>query len=893
MQIDILGAGFLRGATPTDLVGISALTLMTTASGPALIAIPMAGGVISAFAPTAAAGAVAQYVDSWAIPASGLDRPGFACIPAGNGQTVLLPGLGRNTLFGLSSQDQMDASLFDATRRVTVSGVDAADVTRLEMSADGLTGFATLRTGGLATVQVQSDRLIAVSALQGPAGLLGAVATDLESQVWNGTTYTAASFAPANVLSLLVSTPQAGVLQRIDIVLADASHWIDAPAQLAMTEAGGVPYIVIAGTGSNSLSVLEIQSGPRLDGAGLSGAGLADTRLIVRDHVLDSLDTRFAHAAALETFTVAGHSLVVAAGSDDGFSVFLLLPGGRLHLLSTVEGSLAMPLHGVSALQALVSDGVIHLWVAQQADPYVSEYRIRLPDLGQSLQAQASGGQLLGGSHADVLCGGAASDSLFGGAGDDILLDGAGADSLSGGAGADSFLFSADGSTDTVLDFQPGLDRLDLSALPLGRNLGMLQDFQRPDGIELRLGDETLIILSANGGPLNLQDLGLNSGPYIDRVLQDASPVAVIRPLMQGLEQADTLCGSAQGEDIMGRGGDDLVDALAGNDVLWGGAGNDRLYGGLGNDRAGGEDGADVLWGGAGFDTLCGDAGNDVLDGGEGADLLEGGAGDDLLSGGAGFDNLYGGAGRDQLYGGDNPDRLFGEDGDDLVRAGSNFGTTVDGLSGGNGNDTLYGDAGFDLLLGDAGFDALYGGAQADNLYGGSENDTLWGDDGFDRLFCGTGDDLGYGGQGSDALFGDFGDDRLWGGSEADRMFGGAGNDLISGDAGDDNLNGGAGFDHLIGGAGDDTLSGGYNADSFVFAPGHGHDTITDFVAAGRADTLDVSQIAGFHDLSDVLAVARQQGDNVLITTGAASAILLLHVQISALGADDFIFATG
>lgn len=877
MRIGIDGLGCLVGATPTALVGISALTLLPTATGPALIAIPMAGGVISAFAP-GPMGSLSQLVDSWDLPNGGLDRPGFACIPGGNSHTLLLPGFARDTIMGMASEERMDASLFGASRQISTIGVSAAEVLGLTLSSDGLIGFANLRGGGLASVRWQDDTTLVITRLSETAGLAGAVATDLESRVWDGRIYTTACFGSANVLSLLVSATDGTLQHRSDILLGDATHWMNGAAQLAMAEAGEKHYVVIAGAGSSSLSVLEIQS---------------DTRLIVRDHLLDSLDTRFAHTAVLETLSIGGHSLVMAAGSDDGFSVFLLLPGGRLHLLSIVEGSLAMPLHGVSALQALVSDGAVHLWVAQQAGPYLSEYRISLPDLGQSLLALATGGRLEGGSHADVLSGGAASDSLFGGMGDDILVDGAGADSLSGGAGADSFLFAADGSVDTVLDFQPGIDRLDLSALPLGRNLAMVMDFQRADGIELCLADETMIILSANGGPLSLQDLGLDTGPYIDRVLQDARPAMLIRPLIQGLDQADTLRGSAGNEDMMSRGGNDLVDALAGNDVLWGGVGDDHLYAGLGNDLANGEDGADVLLGGIGFDTLRGDTGIDTLGGGEGADLLEGGAGNDLLSGGAGFDNLYGGAGRDQLYGGDNPDRLFGEDGDDVLRAGSNFGTTVDGIAGGNGNDTLYGDAGFDLLLGEAGFDILYGGAQADNLYGGSENDTLWGGDGFDRLFCGNGSDLGYGGQGTDALFGEWGDDRLWGGGEADRIFGGSGNDLVNGDADGDNVNGGAGFDGIIGGTGDDTLAGGYNADTFVFALNHGHDIILDFETNSRNEKLDFTQIKDMHSLAEVLAVASQQGENALIVTGAASSVLLLHMQISGLGVDDFIFSPG
>jgi Ca2+-binding RTX toxin-like protein len=72
----------------------------------------------------------------------------------------------------------------------------------------------------------------------------------------------------------------------------------------------------------------------------------------------------------------------------------------------------------------------------------------------------------LGGN--DVLYGYAGGDTLDGGAGNDLLVGGAGRDTLTGGAGADRFRIenasdSSPSAADRILDFQSGLDKIDLS----------------------------------------------------------------------------------------------------------------------------------------------------------------------------------------------------------------------------------------------------------------------------------------------------------------------------------------------------------------------------------------------------------------------------------------------
>ncbi|MBV1798032.1 calcium-binding protein [Siccirubricoccus sp. G192] len=94
---------------------------------------------------------------------------------------------------------------------------------------------------------------------------------------------------------------------------------------------------------------------------------------------------------------------------------------------------------------------------------------------GQMAMANAADGAdlLCGEGGHDLLDGGAGNDTLRGGTGDDTLIGGQGVDVLAGGAGLDRFVFGlmplgldtgrAAGQRDTINDFQPGEDLIDLT----------------------------------------------------------------------------------------------------------------------------------------------------------------------------------------------------------------------------------------------------------------------------------------------------------------------------------------------------------------------------------------------------------------------------------------------
>ncbi|MEQ9640074.1 MAG: calcium-binding protein [Alphaproteobacteria bacterium] len=539
---------------------------------------------------------------------------------------------------------------------------------------------------------------------------------------------------------------------------------------------------------------------------------------------------------------------------------------------------------------------------------------------GDALTGADGNDQLLGDDGADTLKGGAGHDVLVGGADDDLLVGGegndnlvgdAGSDRLEGGAGDDTL---AGGEGDDSLFGDAGNDRL-LGGL--GADL-----LDGGDGDDTLDGENGAATLSGGAG----NDL-LRGGNDND--------------LLAGGNGADMLFGSSAVDSLDGGGGDDLLQGGTGGDLLSGGAGADHfeIQALEGHDTiADFEDGLDrlALFGAQQLDdlllvdtaggarvslategvspttsfTLTGIAaaqlgvddfvmhsagsqelafgetpppepepeseadpepepepepeveseplaGDDSMVGGAGADTMAGGDGGDTLDGAAGNDSLWGQAGDDSIAGGAGADRLFGNAGNDA-------------LDGGDGDDVLSGQSGNDTLTGGAGDNVLFGGGNDDVLTGGTGGDVLNGNSGADTL---------NGGDGADTLRGQGGNDSIVGGRGADALLGMQGFDTLAG---------GDGADTLTGGLGNDLLTGGTGADLFVFAAGHGADTVADF-AIGT----DRLSFVGAGALADLTIVDADGGVRItLAAEGDAPtlAVLLSDIAASTLGADDFAF---
>lgn len=628
------------------------------------------------------------------------------------------------------------------------------------------------------------------------------------------------------------------------------------PQAVAAVELSGVTYLAVAGAGSGSISLYQMT---------------ATGGLIRADHVLDdSATTRFQNVHILETAEVDGRVYLVAAGTDQGISVLEVLPGGRLLHRASFADTVETTLDQITDVALWVNGATLQIFVSSGSAAGVTQLLFDPERSGLSRTGGSGADSLAGAGQADVLIGGSGNDTLSGGSGSDVLLDGPGRDTLIGGAAPDIFVLSADNERDTIRDFRPGQDRLDLSAWPMLYDVSQLTILSTSNGARLLWRGEELRIITETGAPLTAAQLtnadlfNLNRPPlgtFIDRMT------------ISGTEAPNRLEGPEINVEILGMGGNDVLISRGGDNLLSGGEGRDLVSyeaapSGVEADLDAGRAQVGGDWrdqlvdienvtGSAFGDRLVGDAGRNQLRGEAGADRLMGLSGQDQLFGGDGLDTLEGGAGADTLWGNGEADLLYGGDGDDQVRGGGSTdrlfaGAGNDFVIGNTGKDTLYGEDGDDEMYGSAGADSIFGGAGADWISGGGSRDTIQGDAGNDTIYGNTGDDTVQGGDGADSLFGSAGSDQVQGQSGNDSLDGGSGSDTLRGDGGDDFLSGAGGKDTLVGGTGNDALYGNTGRDDLRGEDGNdrlfggaGSDTLQgqsgrdSLVGGSGADNLD------------------------------------------------------
>ena len=527
-----------------------------------------------------------------------------------------------------------------------------------------------------------------------------------------------------------------------------------------------------------------------------------------------------------DTFTYSlgnGADVVDGGGDLDTLRITGILGNDTLDVL--FDGAALTKFEGgtVTSVEAVTADllGGTNTLSYAETGATVSVLVILANATASGFSSIANIANVTGGNGADVLIGGNGANVLNGGAGDDVLIGGLGNDALSGGGGIDTASFTTE--TDAM---------------------------------------------------------------FVDLVAGTARRGSAAALVEDTLATIEYVIGGSGDDDFRGNGGANSIEGGTGKDTLVGLGGADTLFGGLGDD---------TLVGGAGNDTMSGGDGDDAFTYafGDGADAVDGGLGNDALNvtGIAANDTLnviFDGASLTNFEGGTvvgvetvQADLLSGTD--TLTYAGTTATVIVDLATGAASGFTSI--AGIENVVGGSGNDILTGGAGTNTLAGGAGNDTFVVNDATDVVSEANGVTGGV-----DTINSLSNAYALTDADVENLTFIGEGNftgtgngsdNVITGGSGSNVLNGNGGKDTLIGGEADDVMNGGAGNDTFVFAPGFGNDTISQFDAnpTGGQDLLDLTGLgidAGNFDARvDILDL----GSDTLVIVDGTNTILLTGVN--------------
>lgn len=285
---------------------------------------------------------------SWEIPARylQLETTEISLLETNSGGYLFLTGLADDDFQGRS----MAGSGFGSYLNYDAGSFDLGTVASLAMTGDGITAIAILRDGSVAQLSFNTQNQIVSQ--HTPGGISDGVEADVLTTIQDGnTSYAVIGYSSTDSLGLL-RMDGAGQYIFVDNIQPSDGLWIDRPGALTSLIGGdGVPYVILAASGSSSLTVLAIEN----------------DQLVVRDHFLDDLGTPFAQASFVQGIEIGGQNFVIAAGADQGISVMALLHGGRLHHVTTITASVETPISGISALDVSVVGNSARIFVATQS----------------------------------------------------------------------------------------------------------------------------------------------------------------------------------------------------------------------------------------------------------------------------------------------------------------------------------------------------------------------------------------------------------------------------------------------------------------------------------------------------------------------------------------------
>lgn len=126
------------------------------------------------------------------------------------------------------------------------------------------------------------------------------------------------------------------------------------------------------------------------------------------------------------------------------------------------------------------------------------------------LRAGLGDDELHGNGGDDMLFGQSGDDTIIGGSGNDRLIGDTGDDSLTGGGGADVFVIDTNAGFDTIADFQPGIDKVELNVFGIEDYADVAaRMIDSGDGVHIVFGALSTVLISS------LQSADLDAGDFM------------------------------------------------------------------------------------------------------------------------------------------------------------------------------------------------------------------------------------------------------------------------------------------------------------------------------------------------------------------------------------------
>ena len=239
---------------------------------------------------------------------------------------------------------------------VTLSGGGDIDaMTQVAGAGNGFLAIAHDETDRIATYRIESDgTLTLIGSQEGQAVALKTLETD-------GSTYVvAADPVSHNVVAYSIDT-SSGALASPSVSGAEYGLGLADITAIEVVQAYGESWVIVAASGSNSLSVMRLA----LDG-----------RLVPTDHLLDTLSTRFEKVQDLALVQVEERVFIVAGGGDDGLSLFTLTPHGKLVYLDSFADTTETGLQNVQAIAAAYVGTDLQIFASSQEDAGLTQMSV-------------------------------------------------------------------------------------------------------------------------------------------------------------------------------------------------------------------------------------------------------------------------------------------------------------------------------------------------------------------------------------------------------------------------------------------------------------------------------------------------------------------------------------